>query len=384
MNDISIYLSPVEKKTTNFDVGQIGESIIEYNDNFPILESKSVALIFIPEYRGNKEKNLDSIRDYFSDSFYQLYRGDGWGFKIYNIGFIKPGKELNDSYFAIAKVSSELIKNNILPIIIGGSQDLTLAMYDAYQSLEQTINTCSIDYSLDIGDIEEEPKSNGYLTHLLIKRPCYLFNHANIGLQAPHVSKKDLELFNKLYFDSCTLGDFNSDFKKAEPHLRNSDLVSFDMQSIKKIETNFSNGNINGFFADQACQITYYAGISDKLTSIGFFNYPIDEPQLNGSKVLSELIWYLIKGYNDRKNDFPKGTKKNYTKFEVKLKQINESIIFYKSDKSARWWMEVPFPPKQGNKYERHHLVPCDYDDYKKAMNNEIPNLWWKTYQKLQ
>ena len=81
---------------------------------------------------------------------------------------------------------------------------------------------------------------------------------------------------------------------------------------------------------------------------------------------------------------FLKALKKKYTKFEVKLKQINESIIFYKSDKSARWWMEVPFPPKQGNKYERHQLVPCDYDDYKKAMNNEIPNLWWKTYQKLQ
>ena len=94
-------------------------------------------MIFIPEYRGNKEKSHDSIRDYFSDFFYQLYRGDGWGFKIYNIGYIKPGKELNDSYFAIAKVSSELIKNNILPIIIGGSQDLTLAMYDAYQSLSK-------------------------------------------------------------------------------------------------------------------------------------------------------------------------------------------------------------------------------------------------------
>ena len=91
MNDISIYLSPVEKKTTNFDVGQIGESIIEYNDNFPVLESKSVALIFIPEYRGNTEKNHGSIKDYFSDSFYRLYRGDGWGFKIYNNSLINYG-----------------------------------------------------------------------------------------------------------------------------------------------------------------------------------------------------------------------------------------------------------------------------------------------------
>ena len=166
MNDISIYLSTVQKKTTKYNPGQIGESIIEYNESFPNLESKSVALIFIPEYRGGEEENQEIINDNFSNSFYQLYHGDGWGFNIYNIGFIKPGKELKDSYFALAKVNSELIKNNIIPIVIGGSQDLTLAMYDAYQSLEQTINTCSIDYSLDIGDIEEEPKNNGYLTHL--------------------------------------------------------------------------------------------------------------------------------------------------------------------------------------------------------------------------
>jgi hypothetical protein len=29
----------------------------------------------------------------------------------------------------------------------------------------------------------------------------------------------------------------------------------------------------NGFFADQICQIGKYAGISDKLTSFGIFNY---------------------------------------------------------------------------------------------------------------
>jgi hypothetical protein len=33
--------------------------------------------------------------------------------------------------------------------------------------------------------------------------------------------------------------------------------------------------------------------------------------------------------------------------------------------------------------YERHHMVPCDSRDYELAMQNEMPDLWWKTYQKL-
>ena len=45
--------------------------------------------------------------------------------------------------------------------------------------------------------------------------------------------------------------------------------------------------------------------------------------------------------------------------------------------------MEVPYPPQYSVKYERHHLVPCDFKDYERAMKNEVPNLWWKTYQKL-
>jgi len=45
--------------------------------------------------------------------------------------------------------------------------------------------------------------------------------------------------------------------------------------------------------------------------------------------------------------------------------------------------MEVPFPPSNQSKYERHYLVPCNKEDYENAMKNELPDLWWKTYQKL-
>ncbi len=34
-------------------------------------------------------------------------------------------------------------------------------------------------------------------------------------------------------------------------------------------------------------------------------------------------------------------------------------------------------------KYKRHQFVPCSYQDYQTALNQEIPDRWWKVQQKL-
>ena len=35
------------------------------------------------------------------------------------------------------------------------------------------------------------------------------------------------------------------------------------------------------------------------------------------------------------------------------------------------------------SKNERYLMVPCSYEDYVQATNGEVPNRWWKNYQKL-
>jgi hypothetical protein len=204
---------------------------------------------------------------------------------------------------------------------------------------------------------------------------------ANIGLQIPYAGAKEFDLFEKLYFDICRLGEFNADFKKAEPHLRNADLISLDFTSIKASELLFKGGSPNGFYAEQICQIARYAGMSDKVSSFGIFNYSNITEVSN--KLLAQIIWYFIDGIENRTGDFPMGSKKDYVKFTVFIEESGHEIAFYKSNKSARWWMEVPYPAREGSKYERHHMAPCDKEDYDNAMNNVIPDLWWKTYQKL-
>ena len=382
MQDISIYFSPVSKDVVNMK--HLGSEVDVHTENgFPTLKKGGVALFYVPEFRNSRYTEVASEK--FRREFYKMFKGQGWNSAMYDLGNVLPGETVEDTYFAVAQVVSELVKNDTIPFIIGGSQDLTLAMYAGYEKLEQLVNLCTVDAQMDLGVPDEPFHSDAYISHLLMKRPCYLFNHSVIGLQAPFCSPAEFDLFEKLYFDYCRLGEFNADFKKAEPHLRNSDILSIDFTSVRYSELVDAQYNrANGFYADQICQIAKYAGISDKLTSAGIFNYlPERGEASNVSNLVAQILWYFIDGVNARTGDFPIGSKKDYMRFSVHLDDFKEELIFYKSNKSDRWWMEVPYPAESGRKFDRHHLVPCNQSDYERAMKNEIPNLWWKTYQKL-
>lgn len=380
-SDLSIYFSPIEVEG-DWNENQIGFTIQSYQSVFPELTPKGYAIIYVPEFRGDLSLELNMVLpDDFRREFYALNHAILWSQNFYDLGTILPGNDLKDTLHAIKTVVYELVRIQIIPIIIGGSQDLTLAMYNAYSNLEQLVNICTVDSALDLGSPDQDVSPGGYLSQILVQRPCHLFNLANIGLQLPYTGAKEFELFDKLYFDICRLGEFNSDFKKAEPHLRNADLISLDFTAIKASELLFKGGNPNGFYAEQICQIARYAGMSDKVSSFGIFNYFNLTDVSN--KLLAQIIWYFIDGIENRTGDFPMGSKKDYVKFTVFVEESGHEISFYKSNKSARWWMEVPYPAKEGSKYERHHMAPCNKEDYDNAMKNIIPDLWWKTYQKL-
>lgn len=384
MKDISIYFKPRELQYNELDESISSILISSTESHFPELEKNSIAIIECPEYRNSSQDNakFDESKSFF-ESFLKLKIEDTWNFKLYDLGILLPGNEIKDTYFALSQVVSELIKHKVLPIIIGGSQDLTIALYQAYQNLELMVNLSCVDSSFDLGDPDKEISSNGYLSHIIMKSPCYLFNVSTIGIQAPYVKKSEMDLFEKLYFDTCRLGEFNADFKKAEPHLRNTDILSLDLNAIRISDFNSKFNTPNGFYADQICQISKYAGISDKLGVFALFNTVQNEINISNNQLISEILWYFIDGYSQRKGDFPVGSKKDYTKFIVNLDEHENELIFYKSPKSNRWWMEVPYPSSKGIKYERHQLVPCNYEDYQAAMHNEMPDLWWKTFQKL-
>jgi elongation factor P hydroxylase len=349
------------------------------------LQAGDIALVFVPEFRNmNASFHFENYGNGIREELYRLYPKRNWNKKIVDLGEILPGQNTNDTFFALTSVVEELVKAEILPIIIGGSQDLTLAQFDAYKDLEQLVNIVSIDASPDFGLPEEPLMPNNYLQYILQRKPNHLFNYSTVGTQMYLVNPNEIDLMDKLYFDICRLGEFNKDFTIAEPLIRNADLVSIDLLATRNSDyprEQFSSPN--GFYAEQMCQIARYCGFSDKMTSIGLYNIWNPDNNEGNNQLAAQIIWHIIDGVNSRVGDFPKGLKKDYQKYRVALTQFKDEIVFYKSSKSDRWWIEVPYHTHEKSRYERHYMVPCNYDDYKTALEDEVPDLWWKTYQKI-
>ena len=64
------------------------------------------------------------------------------------------------------------------------------------------------------------------------------------------------------------------------------------------------------------------------------------------------------------------------------LEGEDHEVVFYKSPRSDRWWMDIP-TPGAGNRKGRVLLVPCTYADYQSAAGGQLPDRWWRTQQKL-
>lgn len=389
--DIVDYFIPVDvekiKADAIYNPAMLGSTLLIHTPEagFPDTTDAKIAIMGVEDGRRSVNnfgcaQAPDVIRKYL----YQLY-ANNFNATVIDLGNIKPGHKVEDTYFAVSKVCSELISHKIIPVIIGGGNDIAFAQYQAYEKLAQTINMVAIDNNFNLGDADEILNSNTYLGKIILQQPNYLFNYSNIGYQTYLSNPKEIDLMAKLYFDVYRLGQAQANMEDTEPIIRNADMVSLDISAIRQSDASGSAlATPNGFYGEQACQMARYAGMSDKLTSFGIYEInPSFDARNQTSHLAAQIIWCFIEGYCNRKQDFPfKGADK-YTKYRVVIKNNEYEITFFKSGQSDRWWMEVPYPPDKRLRYERHYWVPCSYTEYQEACNDEMPDRWWQTFQKL-
>lgn len=376
------FLKPISEEVLELISGlnsqHLGSKIVFHSkEQFPNLSKINIALFGVLDNRGDSKSISDVDLTSIRKELYSLFPGN-WEASIADLGDIEAGNSIEDTYFALKILVSSLIKNKIIPIVIGGTQDLTYSMYRAYDELEQMVNLVSIDNKFDLGKESDSISSNSYLSKIILDEPNNLFNYCNIGYQTFYNSQEEIDLIEKLFFDAYRLGDVCNNIEIAEPVFRDADLVSLDLGSIKSSDSgNFIKFAPNGFDGKEICTLARYAGISDKVTSFGIFNHNNSEKE---SILISQIIWYFIEGFHYRTNEYPFGSRDNYLKYIVPLE--DEQLIFYKSDKTDRWWIEIPFISDINNKLKRNTLLPCSHEEYILACNNEMPERWWKAQRK--
>jgi hypothetical protein len=227
--------------------------------------------------------------------------------------------------------------------------------------------------------MEGEPVHSSSWTLPLVNS-SRLFRYTNMGHQQYLVNTDHIEALEKKGFDLIRLGTLRANLAMAEPFMRDAHMVSLDIAAIKQAEapgTKFPSPN--GLLAEEACQLARYGGLSDLVSSFGIYEVNSHYDQHDQTAHLAaQIIWYFIEGYAQRKKEKPAQNHADFKVFMVNHQDMEQTLTFYKSLVTGRWWMEIP-EMKTGEQI----LVACSQEEYQQACNHDIPEMWWKAFQRV-
>lgn len=350
------WLYPLEDSVDELEDHQFGKRIQRYAGELPGLKETRVAII------GIGERDANAIRR-------QLYRMSFpfRGLEVADLGNVRN----TDIAFSIPLIR-ELLDSQIFPLILGNAPRQALAQYKAFQSLQQLISLAVVDERIPYSR-ESDDKEKYFLQEILDSKHSRLFHLSFIGCQAHFVPPGAFEYLDKRHFDYVRLGKARAELPELEPLIRDCDLLSFNLSALKQAEAPGQEAPTpSGFTSEEACQVTRYAGMSDKLRALGIYGFR-ESLDHNGhtAQLAAQMAWYFLDGFYHRKQDFPVSTD-GLVEYIVDFKKVDYHLTFWRSDKSGRWWMQVPV--KTRSKYQRHRLIPCSYNDYILACKDELPD----------
>ena len=371
----SIDISKYSKKEDLFI-----NNITVFSEKNPIksFENFDIALIGVQDERNSDNKGTCKAPDLIRKELYKLYIPST--VNIIDIGNLKNGKTVKDTYIALTDLVYELLKEELVVIILGGSKDLIIPVCKVYKKGKKAFSLCSVEPKFDLGELNDIVSSDTYLSEV-IKNNNKLFNYSNIGFQSYYNSLKDINYINE-NFETVRLGIAVSKLSQNEPYIRDADFFSIDIKSVKSSDAPGVNStSVNGFYGEEICQLSKYAGFSDKVSVFGLFEVNPDYDNDNKTVELSaQVIWHFIQSFYNRKNEYPESIIKKFRKYIVNIDGISDNVCFYKSTKTGRWWVEVNYNVKND---ERSKIISCSYEDYLKATRNEIPERWWNFFNKM-
>ncbi|MBN8652227.1 MAG: formimidoylglutamase [Cytophagales bacterium] len=384
--DLTILFSPIDESIyqKTYAPNSIFKSIRVFGDKMPDYKGAHIAIFGVKEERGTKTntgsaKGPDEIRK----KLYNLKKGTG-AYRIVDLGNLNLGIDLDETYVRISEVCRILLENNVLPLILGGTHDLDYGQYRGYEEMEKLISLLNIDAFLDLDDSREADKANQHIHKILLHEPNYLLSYTHLAHQLYLIDPSSAAILEKLYFEAFRIGQMRTNLAEMEPAIRNADLMSFDITAIRSSD---APGNANaqpfGLTGEEACQLCWYAGMNEKLSSAGFYEYnpDFDDANKKTASVIATMIWYFIEGFYHRKHD-TNFKSNDFLKYVVSMAAEPETITFYKSKVTEKWWMEVAHH-QPGARYTRNSIVPCSYTDYQVATKGEVPERYISTLAKL-
>jgi arginase family enzyme len=368
------FLDPVNIAQISNDEGfkdtQLGKHIAVYDESFPDITDADMVLVGCGEMRGaGMQFTNTNSPDWVRSEYYKLFY---WhtAVKVADLGNVKCGATLQDSYAALRTVVSELIEQGKKVIILGGSHDTTLAQYHAYGSLNKIIDAVCVDARIDL-DMDSVLPADLFLVEMFTGMPNHLKHYTHMGFQSYFMHPDMLETIDKLGFDCYRVGKVKEAIEEMEPAIRNSDMFSFDIAAIQHAHAPANHITPNGFNGEEACTLLQYAGMSHHCSSIGIYGYiPEQDTHQLTAKQISHMLWYVMDGINKGKQEASLDNRSEFNEFTMAFAEVE--TVFLHSKRTGRWWMQL-----HDGKY-----VACSYQDYLIACKNDIPERWLRAAER--
>lgn len=363
-----INLSHISNDETYRDI-QLGNYIDVYENSFPNVENADLILVGCNDARGDGINKHQEIASTIRSEFFNLYH---WHkeIRIADIGNVKTGATIQDTYSAVKTVVSELLRLNKKVCILGGSHDIMFAQYQSYAGLSALIEAACIDAFINLETESAFPASK-FLMQMFTGEPNFLKHYNHIGFQSYFVHPNMLETIDKLHFDCYRVGKVKELIEAMEPVIRNSNLFAFDISAIQHAHAPANINTPNGFNGEEACKLMQYAGMSRNTNTVGIYGYlPSNDKHNLTAKQISQMLWYLVDGMQRGKEeaDFNQGDLFK----EFRLAFADFETTFKQSKKTERWWMQLP----------DETYIACSNEDYLTALKNEIPERWMRAVER--
>jgi formiminoglutamase len=381
--DLQLYFDPVDfehfqtrkkfsRQTLGYNIEKATKSFTEVNKG-----KVHVALIGAPYDHGTPNKGCSKAPMEIRKHLYELSNFEARQ-RIIDLGNLKPGKSSQDIYFALRDVTDYLREAGVITVILGGGQDLSIGIARAFGANKEFTLTVA-DARVDVKTRREATDSNNFITKIMHENPS-LFHLQMLGIQEHYVSPIVIEYLKSNTFDYMQLGTFRDDVSSIEPLLRNTHFLSFDVSAIRRSDAPAHyNPSPNGFYAEEACLICRYAGLSNRLTAFGLFELnPGFEKSGATADLAAQMVWYFIEGAIRRRREDPAYNKDAFTRYYVEMEDHGEPLVFYHQPATNRWWIEIF--PEEGENF----ILACKESDYKQAIAKEIPDICWRYVRKTR
>jgi len=388
MVDLNDYLNPVSIESPVFEHlnGQAGfpHNITIHTDNAPIrdINKYRIAILGVPE--GRNSPNAGSMKgpDAIRTELYKLAKIPGKP-KIIDLGNMKQGVTFNDTIAGLTDVLTLLVNENLFPLIIGGSSALVPSIDKALSNQKIRYTLTAVDPRIDFNSERKEPDSFNYLNTIINNHKSTFNHYINIGYQTYLNDQQVINRFLKKRSELVRIGDVRQAIYLTEPMFRDSDAAIFDISAVRQSDApGTMSPSPNGFYGEEICLLSRYAGISDKLKIFGLFDVnPEFDIRNQTSGLAAQILWFFLEGFSQKQYETPSLNISNsgrFIKYHVRVTDLEDDLIFMKSNLTDRWWIVIP------QEKDQDQYVACSHEDYLKANRNEVPERWVKAVDRLK